>query len=129
MDSTLFDRITKALASFGPRRDAMKALAASGLAIATANLRGGVAPAHRKKRCRKRNESCGGKKKCCSKKDKCGASTDTTCELTGSYCCGKEGAPCNKTVANNGGACECCAGFHCSGALPFRHSKCVSEGT
>jgi hypothetical protein len=125
MDGTRFDRIIKALVARGHRRDALKALAGSGLVAVAATSEGDDVTAKKKKRCRQRGRACGGKKKCCDKKDKCRSSDDPLCELTGSYCCGVEGAPCQRTDANHQGACECCNGLHCGDDS----LRCVPEGT
>jgi hypothetical protein len=123
MDGARFDRIIKALVARGHRRDALKALAGSGLVVAAGSA--GEEAGAKKKRCRKRGKTCGGKKKCCDKKDKCRSSSDPQCLLTGSYCCGIEGAPCSKDDPSGLGVCECCGGLHCS-PVNFR---CASETT
>jgi hypothetical protein len=126
MDGTRFDRIIKALVARGHRRDALKALAGSGLVAVAAAAEGEGVTAKQKKRCRQRGHTCGGKKKCCGKKDKCRSSGDPQCLLSGSYCCGIEGAPCSKDDPSGLGVCECCGGLHCGGIEPHR---CVPEGT
>lgn len=123
MDGTRFDRIIKALVARGHRRDALKALAGSGLVAISAAAEGNEVTAKQKKRCRQRGHTCGGKKKCCGKKDKCRSSGDPQCLLTGSYCCGIEGAPCFKDDTHLG-ECECCGSLHCGVG-----NRCVPEGT
>jgi hypothetical protein len=124
MDGTRFDRIIKALVARGHRRDALKALAGSGLVAVAATSEGDDVTAKKKKRCRQRGRACGGKKKCCDKKDKCRSSGDPQCLLTGTYCCGIEGAHCFKDDMANGGECDCCNGFYCGPGL-----RCIPEGT
>lgn len=135
MDEPIFDRIAKTLVTHGARRDAVKTLAGSALA-AVLSRRDEFARAkhhrhHHKKRCRKLAQSCGRKKKCCNKSGlvKCGLSSSPVCEDQEKHCCGVEGAVCFKTEANNGGACECCAGFLCVGDNAPERSHCVPEGT
>ena len=126
MDGTRFDRLIKALVARGHRRDALKALAGTGLVAITTHPDDDAAAKQGKKRCRKRGQTCGGKKKCCDKKDKCRSSGNPECLLTSSYCCGIEGAPCSKDDPSGLGVCECCGGLHCGGSEPQR---CVPEGT
>jgi hypothetical protein len=128
MAEPFFDRIARILTGIAPRRDAVKAMAASGLATVTTRREDAAAKSHHRKRCRKRGESCGGKKKCCNKPDrvKCGRPTPA-CEERGKHCCGTEGASCHKTESNNSGACECCEGMVC--VPEGKTFRCKPEGT
>ena len=116
MDGNRFDRITRTLLASLPRRDAVKALAASGVATLGARLGVEETIAGKKKRCRKRRKTCGGKKKCCGKNTACrGFPTPTCATLSGRRCCGLEGAPCSNDPAINN--CDCCDGLFCGGFI------------
>lgn len=122
MDGNRFDRISRSLIARLPRREAVKALAGSGLVIVAARL-GLEEMDARKKRCRKQGRSCGGKKKCCGNKLKCQNITKPGCDhVTGKRCCGLEGAVCNNDADNNS-HCDCCDGFFCSGTTGLGHCQ------
>ncbi len=114
MDGSHFDRIARTLAAGFPRRDALKAIAASGVATLGSRLGFEETASGKKRRCRKRRRTCGGKKKCCGKNTACRSFPTATCTtLSGRHCCGLEGAPCNNDPAINN--CDCCDGLFCGG--------------
>ena len=128
MDGNRFDRITKSLITSLPRREAVKALAAGGLAAAIARLASGETTAKKKgRRCRDQGQMCGGDKKCCGHKIKCQNITKMGCDhVTGKRCCGLEGAVCNNDADSNS-HCVCCDGFYCTGIAGL--GQCTSTPT
>jgi hypothetical protein len=145
LDGSLFDRIAKAVANVTPRREAVRTIAAGGLAAAAAKL--GIAwtiaddkkkKKKKKKRrrrrkqkpqtpltCLARREPCGGEAKCCDHESGLTACrefpTETCLTKSGFLCCGLEGAPCDNTVGINN--CDCCDGLYCGG-LAGQPGKC-----
>ena len=114
MDGSRFDHIAKSVAADFPRRDALKALAASGVAALGSRLGFEETAAGKRRRCRKRRRTCGGKRKCCGKNTACRSFPTATCTtLSGRHCCGLEGAPCDNDPAINN--CDCCDGLFCGG--------------
>ncbi|MGH2616075.1 MAG: hypothetical protein ACRDJC_12605 [Thermomicrobiales bacterium] len=140
MDGDLFDHFAKNLAGQAPRRDAVRAFAAGGLATVGSRLFPIEAGAKKKRRCRKFGQTCGGKKKCCKKKgpascEEFGNSECFDVELTGRRCCGQEGAICNPNFGTPGssnpdtfGNCSCCQQLFC-GKQPNGQFRCQSEDT
>jgi hypothetical protein len=131
MDGSVFDRITKRLAGGIPRRGAVTVVAATALAALTSRLASveAVAKKNKKKRCRSRQQTCGGRKKCCNKSglNQCGEFPTLACQFTGRHCCGVEGALCDKSAGNNFGNCDCCEGTVC---VPDNGGfRCRSEAT
>ncbi len=123
MDGNRFDRITKTLI----RREAVRALAASGLAAIAARIGFAETGAKKKeKRCRRQGQTCGGRKKCCSNKTKCQDITKPGCaQVVGKRCCGLEGAVCSNDDGNM--HCDCCDGFFCTGSAGL--GQCTSTPT
>jgi hypothetical protein len=137
MDGELFDRIAKHLAGLTPRRDAVKVVAAGGLASVGAGLLKVHATAKKKKknRCRKFGQTCGGKNKCCKNKGpaSCQEFDNQECfgvDLSGKRCCGLEGAICNPNFGDPGafGNCSCCHPLFC-GQQPGGKFRCQNEDT
>lgn len=131
MDGASFDQITRTLTSRSLRRNALKALAGGGLALAlTAGPDRIISAKRRRKRCRKAGATCGGQKKCCSKGGPlvCQPFISPLCEgvdLIGNRCCGLEGAKCDPTFGTSlpphdtgaHGNCSCCAPLYCGEQL------------
>lgn len=140
MDDNLFDRMVKTLAGVRPRRAALRALAASGIAAATARIAGIDAVAtkkkKKKKRCRRIGQDCGGKKKCCDNAGPARCEDFPTGECKGTFspgkrCCGKVGARCDPNFGipeGTRGNCSCCTPLFCEdqGGGNFR---CQEEPT
>jgi hypothetical protein len=129
MDGNLFDRITKTLAGGTRRREAVKALAGTGLAAVAARL--GVDQADAQTRCRKRRQKCGDGKKCCDKSGllKCRDFPAGECQnLNGRHCCGLEGARCDNTdpLFEH---CDCCAPLFCGDFDTPGVFRCQTEDT
>ena len=120
MDRNLFDRIARALADSAPRREAVRAFAATSLAVVAAKLGADDAAgkrSHKKRRkkkrrtnsnaqpvppaetCRGDDQTCGtGIGACCNTSGlvRCQEFPAEQCQiLSGFYCCGIEGALCN----------------------------------
>jgi hypothetical protein len=109
----LFDRIARSLTDGSPRREALKGFLGSSLAALAARIGIDATTAKKKKkRCRKRLQSCGGKKKCCDKNQTaCQEFPTLNCaDFIGRRCCGQEGASCDVSLAN----CDCCSGLFCT---------------
>jgi hypothetical protein len=128
MDGTRFDFIVKTLVAHAPRREAIKALTSGTLAVVAAKLGVDKTDARKKKRrCRKRRQTCG-RKKCCGHKSglvACREFPTTTCTtLSGRFCCGLEGAACSNDPSINN--CDCCDGLFCGG-LPGQEGRCQEE--
>lgn len=109
----LFDHIAHSLTDSSPRREAVRSLLGSSLAAIAARVGIDAATAKKKKkRCRKRLQSCGGKKKCCGKNQTaCQEYPTPTCaDFSGRRCCGQDGASCDVSL----GGCDCCSGLFCT---------------
>jgi hypothetical protein len=128
MDGNRFDFIVKTLIAHAPRREAIKALAGGGLAAVAVRFSADETDARKKKRrCRKRRQTCG-KKKCCGQKSglvACREFPTATCTtLSGRHCCGLEGAVCSNDLDINN--CDCCDGLFCGG-VPGQEGRCTEE--
>jgi hypothetical protein len=130
MNGNRFDFAVKSLVAHAPRREAIKALAGSGLAAVAANfdIHDIFAGKKRKRRCRDRRARCGRKKKCCGHKiglTACRQFPTANCTtLSGRFCCGLEGAVCSNDLAFNN--CDCCDGLFCGG-IPGEEGRCQEE--
>jgi hypothetical protein len=117
MDGTLRVRLARVVAGSLPRRATAKVLAGGGLAAAIARFGRSAGEARRKKRrCRKRGQTCGGKKKCCDRSGLvvCREFPTTFCpDRSGRRCCGLDGAGCSRDNPV-GRHCDCCDGFGCN---------------
>jgi hypothetical protein len=111
MPSNPFRNLTGTLARLAPRRETLKTLAALGGAALGSRL--AVADSEAKKKCRKRQQKCGGEKKCCGRQSglvACRQFPSTECpSLSGRRCAGLESAPCDRANGN----CDCAPGFRC----------------
>jgi hypothetical protein len=115
-----FDRIARTLFGNLPRREAVRAVAGTGLAAVAGSLGFTEAISKKKKkkkpRCRKRLQQCGGKKKCCNKSGsiRCQELVKPSCnEFPGRRCCGQEGSPCDSSNLT----CDCCGTLCCQGGV------------
>ena len=116
MPNTLFNRIAQILTGRAHRRETLGALIGGGFAAVATRLGAGPAAAKKKKRCRKRLETCGGKKKCCNGSGLSACReypTESCMALTGKRCCGLDGASCSRDNPS-GTHCECCDGHFCN---------------
>jgi hypothetical protein len=144
VDGRTFDRIAKALSGMVPRREAVRAVLGTGAAATAAQI-GLVATAARQRRkkkvrCRKPGEVCGGKKKCCTKNGPavCQEFSSLLCvgvDLTGTRCCGQEGAGCDPNFGTplemsptSRGNCSCCSPLFC-GEQTDGSFRCQTEDT
>lgn len=115
MDDSLVDRIATTMRGHPPRRLAIQALTTTGLgALASRFGWAGAGAKQRRRRCRKRLQSCGGRKKCCnvSGQIQCQAATKQNCldqGFVGRRCCGGDGASYNPALND----CDCCGDFQC----------------
>ena len=121
MDTETLDRVSRILAGAGPRRKAVRLLAAAGLAAAGAAAAGDARASHKhKKRCTRRVKKCTSDGQCCNRNagSVCGTATDPIkpqcARFVHRVCCGQEHAPC--VVANHG--CDCCGGLVCDSDGP-----------
>jgi hypothetical protein len=140
MGGSLFDRITRTLVDTAPRREAVRALAGSGLAAVAGGLGLGevAAKKRRKKRCRRIGQHCGGKRKCCNGSGlvRCEEFPVLDCpDISGFYCCGQVGAKCDPDFGEPRGPdpetfgnCSCCSPLFC-GRQTNGEFRCQIEDT
>lgn len=140
MDSSTFDRIVKMLAGIAPRRKAVRGAVGMGVATVASRLSINATEAtkKRRKRCRRRGQTCGGKKKCCNKSGlvRCQEFPATECnDIFGFHCCGLEGAKCDPDFGEPTGVgpdtfgnCSCCDPLWCGRQLD-ESFRCQTEST
>ena len=109
MDGASFDRLSRIvhrLRHHATRRQALRTLAAGGLASLLTRLgRGEIGAA-----CTQRRRRCTRNRDCCGYPDRdvvCDA-LPSACDRSGDRCCGQPDASCS-------GKCDCCQGLTCSG--------------